>query len=66
MALKIFVCDDAEQANILVAKWGQENLADIGANPQVDSLIVTRDKAGTQTTIKNYTGEGKYILVFKK
>ena len=65
MALKIYICDDADQAAILIEKWGKQNLVDTGPNPQIDSLIVTRDKAGTQTTIKNYTGEGKYVLVFK-
>lgn len=64
--LKIYICDDQTQAATVILKEGREKLLDTGPNPHTDCLVIGRDAAGAETAIRNFTGQSKHVLVFRR
>jgi hypothetical protein len=62
--LKIYICENQEQAATVVLREGRNKLVNAGDNPVLDTLIIDRDASGTEKAIRNYTGQSKYVLVF--
>ncbi len=63
MAIKIHICTTAAEAAQARAYWGAGNMLDTGAQPSPDCQVF--ETADVTNPRLDYTGEQRWVLVFK-